>query len=327
MSLGRVVLNPIEREELERRASCASFNGDGIRRAKIILMLEAGVPYREICSRLGCATHYISRLKGRFMENRLSGLDPGFLATRPDRRGAQTEARVLEWTRREPTDGTSYWSSRRLAKEAGVSQTTVSRVWRKFGIQRHQSRKYVARDDPEFDQRAADVIGLYLNPPVHAAVFCVGEKTAVQGMDRLDAVFQSSPGGADGTLALYGDLNGRAADIVSGNPDPGKAEFVDFLAEIIVSQPTDHEIHVIADNLSANKTRKVCRFFQANPNVRIHSTPAYFNWIKLIEIWFSKIQRDIISRNNNYFDNDFARTLVRYIRKCHKRRTPIRWIY
>jgi hypothetical protein len=133
--------------------------------------------------------------------------------------------------------------------------------------------------------------------------------------------FNPRPGGADGTLALYGDLNGRAADIVSGNPDPGKADFVDFLAEIIVSQPTDHEIHVIADNLSANKTGKVCRFFQANPNLRIHSTPAYFNWIKLIEIWFSKIQRNIISRNNNCFDSDFARTLFRYIRKCHKRRT------
>jgi transposase len=201
MSLGRVTLALPERKELERRARSRSLAAESIRRAKVILMLAAGSPDKEICERLGCAVHYISRLKTRFAEGRLIGLDPRFQVAERGRSSAQTEARILEWSRREPTDGSAHWSSYRLAKELGVSQSTVSRVWRKFGLQRHDSRRYVARDDPEFEEKAADIIGLYLKPPVHAAVFCVDEKSAIQGLDRLDPVFPSSPCRADGTLS------------------------------------------------------------------------------------------------------------------------------
>ena len=158
----RVTLAPPERKELERRARSRSLAAESVRRAKVILMLAADSSYKEICERVGCAVHYISRLKKRFKEERLTGLDPRCPEVERGRSSAQTEARILEWTRREPTDGSIHWSSYRLAKEVGVSQSTVSRVWRKFGLQRHNSRRYVARDDPEFEDQAADIIGLYL---------------------------------------------------------------------------------------------------------------------------------------------------------------------
>src|SRR5260221_235160 len=124
---------------------------------------------------------------------------------------SQTEARILELTGRGPTDGSTHWSSYRLAKEVGVSQSTVSRVWRQFGLQPHRSRSYMVSDDPEFEEKAADIIGLYLKPPVHAAVFCVDEKSAIQALDRLDPVLPLSAGRAErhgfeyyrhGTLSL-----------------------------------------------------------------------------------------------------------------------------
>jgi hypothetical protein len=231
-------------------------------------------------------------------------------------------------TRREPTDGSTHWSSYRLAKEVGVSQSTVSRVWRKFGLQRHDSRKYVARDDPEFEEKAADIIGLYLRPPVHAAVFCVDERSAMLGLDRLDPVFPCSPCGADGTLSLHSALNNHTEEVlVKDGALDTSADFVDFLAQIVLSQPTGHEIHVIADNLSADKTKEVCEFFEANPTVRIHSTPTYFSWINQVAVWFSKIQRDVISRGVLTFGKDFAPKLIHNIRKYNKSATPIRWIY
>jgi transposase len=324
----RVTLAPPERKELERRARSRSLAAESVRRAKVILMLAADSSYKEICERVGCAVHYISRLKKRFKEERLTGLDPRCPEVERGRSSAQTEARILEWTRREPTDGSIHWSSYRLAKEVGVSQSTVSRVWRKFGLQRHNSRRYVARDDPEFEEQAADIIGLYLKPAVHAAVFCVAEKSAMQGMDRFDPVFPSSPCGANGTLSLHNALNNHTEEALAENGAlNSSADFVDFLAQIVGSQPTGHEIHVIADNLGAEKTKELCEFFATNRTVRIHSTPTYFSWIKQVEIWFSKIQRDVISRGVYTSAKNLAPKLVRYIRKYNKSAKPIRWIY
>jgi transposase len=234
----------------------------------------------------------------------------------------------LEWTRREPTDGSTHWSSYRLAKELGVSQSTVSRVWRKFGLQRHHSRKYVAREDSEFAEKAVDIIGLYLKPAVHAAVFCVGEKSALQGLDRLDPVFPSSPCGADGTLSLRSALNNHSEEELAENAalNPS-ADFVGFLAQIVTSQPAGHEIHVIADNLGADKTKEVREFLAANSNLRIHSTPTYFSWINQVEVWFSKIQRDLIARGIFFSGKDFAPKLIRSIRQYNHSATPIRWMY
>jgi transposase len=173
MILGRVILAPPERRELKRRARSRSLAVESVRRAKVILMLAAGESYSEICERLGCSDRYISLWKERFQQERLSGLDSRYRGAKHRRRSAEIEARILEVTRRGPTDGSTHWSSYRLAKEVGVSQSTVSRVWRQFGLQPHRLRSYMASDDPEFEEKAADIIGLYLKPPAHAAVFCV----------------------------------------------------------------------------------------------------------------------------------------------------------
>jgi transposase len=194
MSLSRVVLAPLERKELERRARSRALAVELVKRAKVILMLAAGRPYSEISERLACTDRYISLWKERFKQERLVGLDSRYRGAEHRRRTPQTEARILELTRRGPTNGSTHWSSYRLAKELGISQSTVSRVWRQFGLQPHRSRSYLASDDPEFEEKAADIIGLYLKPPVHAAVFCVDEKSAIQALDRLDPVLPLSPG-------------------------------------------------------------------------------------------------------------------------------------
>ena len=285
MILGRVFLAPPERRELQRRARGRSLSVESVRRAKVILMLAGGSSYSEICARLGCTDRYISLWKERFQQERLGGLDSRYRGAEHRRRTAQTEARILELTRSEPTDGSTHWSSYRLAKEVGVSQSTVSRVWRQFGLQPHRSRSYMASDDPEFEEKAADVIGLYLDPPGHAAVFCVDEKSAIQALDRLDPVLPLSPGRAErhgfeyyrhGTLSLYSALNTQTGEVLAKtSARHTSTEFVDFLAQIVESQPAGREIHVIADNLSAHKTKKVFAFLEANRAVRIHYTPTY----------------------------------------------------
>src|SRR6266403_2397172 len=304
MSLARVMLAPPERRELERRARSRSLAVELVRRAKVILMLAAGRSYAEIGERLGCTDRYISLWKKRFKQDRLAGLDSRYRGAEYRRRSAQTEARILELTRRGPHDGSTHWSSYRLAKELGLSQSTVSKVWRQFGLQPHRSRSYMASNDPEFEEKAADIIGLYLKPPLHAAVFCIDEKSATQALDRLDPVLPLSPGRAErhgfeyyrhGTLSLYAALNIQTGEVLGKTSSRHtSAEFVDFLGQIVASQPSDRDIHVIADNLSAHKTKQVFSFLNAHPNVRIHYTPTYSSWLNQVEIWFSKIQRHVI---------------------------------
>ncbi len=139
-------------------------------------MLAAGHSYREVRERLDCSDEYIREWKKRFQEERLAGLDSRYRGSQPRTRTAEGEARILEATRRGPADGTTHWSSYRLAKKLGISQSSVSRVWRHFGIQPHRSRGYMASDDPELEEKAADIIGLYMKPPLNAAVFCVDER-------------------------------------------------------------------------------------------------------------------------------------------------------
>jgi len=148
MSLGRVVLAPPERRELKRRARKRSLAVEIVKRAEVILMLASGHSYREVRERLDCSDEYIREWKKRFQEERLAGLDSRYRGSQRRTRTAEGEARILEATRQGPTDGTTHWSSYRLAKKLGLSQSSVSRVWRHFGIQPHRSRGYLASDDP-----------------------------------------------------------------------------------------------------------------------------------------------------------------------------------
>lgn len=337
MSLGRVVLAPPERRELERRARSRSLATELVKRAKVMLMLAAGHSYSEISEELSCTDRYISAWKRRFKQERLAGLDSRYRGAEYRRRTAQTEARILELTRLGTRDGSTHWSSYRLARELSISQSTVSRVWRQFGLQPHRSRSYMASNDPEFEEKAADIIGLYLKPPVHAAVFCVDEKSAIQALDRLDPVLPLSPGRAErhgfeyyrhGTLSLYAALNTQSGEVLAKtSARHTSAEFVDFLAQIVATQPTGRQIHVITDNLSAHKTKTVFEFLAANPSVRIHYTPTYSSWLNQVEIWFSKIQRDVIARGVFTSVKDLAHKLLRYIRNYNRTATPIRWAY
>ena len=165
-----------------------------------------------------------------------------------------------------PTDGTTHWSTRRLARKLGVNHMQVARAWANAGLQPHRMQRYVASNDPDFEAKALDVIGLYVNPPQHAVVFSVDEKTAIQALDRSQPVLPFSPGRAErhgfeyirnGTLSLYAALNTRTGQVKGRTVARHTSEeFVAFLGALVAEHPTDQEIHVIADNLSAHKTKR-----------------------------------------------------------------------
>lgn len=250
------------------------------------------------------------------------------------------EARVLAWTtKRKPADGSTHWSSRKLAAELGsdVSHMTVARIWARHGLKSHRLQGDIASNDPDFETKAANVIGLYLNPPQHAAVFCVDEKTAIQARDRKDPVLPLSPDRAErpgfkyfrhGTLSLYAAFNTKTGTMLGKTADRHtSAEFVAFLTDIVTHQPAGKEIHVIADNLSANKTRRGDEFLAQHPRVHLHFTPTGSSWLNQVELWFAKIERDVIARGVFTSVSDLKRKLMRYIRQYNKQAKPVKWKY
>lgn len=331
-------LSPPERRELKRISRSQSGRADDVRRARIILGLAKAQSLAAISRGQSCSVNTVKLWRGRFKEERISGLwgrHPGRAVTP----GAEhVEARIIDWTlHRKPADGSTHWSSRKLAAELGISHMRVARVWIKAGLQPSRRRHYMVSDDPAFESKAADIIGLYLKPPAHAAVFCVDEKTAIQALDRLDPVLPLSPGRAErhgfeyfrhGTLSLYAALEVSSGKVLGKTAQRHtSAEFVAFLADVVATQPLGKEIHVIADNLSAHKTKAVAEFLATHQNVALHYTPTYSSWLNQIEIWFSKIQRDLIARGIFRSKADLARQITRYIKGHNKTAKPFKWTY
>jgi transposase len=296
----------------------------------MILMLAEGRSYVEIQERLQTTAPTISRWRKRFLQDGLNGLlDLPGRGQKATVITPKLQARVLAATRNKPNDGSTHWSVRKLARELKISKDAVHRIWRKAGVKPHRLERYLASDDPDFETKAADIIGLYLNPPQHAAVFCVDEKSAIQALDRLDPVLPLSPGRIErhgfeyyrhGTLSLY-----AALDVKSGKVHGKTAarhtseEFVDFLGQVVHLCKPKQEIHIIVDNLSAHKTKQVTEFLDSHPEVKLHFTPTYSSWLNQVEIWFSKIERDVIARGVFTSVGDLARKLMRYIRALTQR--------
>ncbi len=326
-----------ERRELERRVRSRKLRAEDGRRARLILMLAAGESYSSVRAALGCDPGYVSRWKKRFQADRLAGLYARHRGSKPRALTAPMEAKILSWTQKKPTDGTTHWSTRRLAKRLGINHMLVARAWARAGLKPHRMKRYMASNDPAFEEKATDIIGLYINPPQHAAVFCLDEKTAIQALDRLDPVLPLSPGRLErhgfeyfrhGTLSLYAALNVKSGRVL-GHPAARSTseEFVAFLAELVATQPRGRQIHIIADNHSAHKSKRVAQFLAESPNLHLHFTPTYSSWLNQVEIWFSRIERQVITRGVFTSVADLSRKLMRFIRHYNKTARPIKWTY
>ncbi|WP_265303826.1 IS630 family transposase [Verminephrobacter eiseniae] len=333
-------LTEAEIVELRQQANGRSVRADLARRARLILLLAEGLTWSAIRAKLDCNDSYIALWSKRFAADRLAGLFSRHAGRQRYKVTDRLEARVLaRTTKHKPADGSTHWSTRKLAAELGgdISHMTVARIWAKHGLKPHRLEGYLASNDPDFETKAADVIGLYLNPPQHAAVFSVDEKTAIQALDRKDPVLPLTPGRAErhgfeyfrhGTLSLYAAFNTKTGEVRGKTATRHtSSEFVAFLADIVAHQPRGKEIHVIVDNLSAHKTKLVDAFLSEHPNLRMHFTPTYSSWLNQVELWFAKIERDVIARGVFTSVPDLKRKLMRYIRKYNEQPKSVKWKY
>jgi transposase len=332
-----IELSAEEREELTSWSKSRTLAAGDVFKARLILALADGKSYSIVESELKTSRPTVARWKARFEKARMAGLDDQHKGSRPRKATPAVQAKLLKKTQQKPADGSTHWSCRKMAAAVGLSPATVYRIWSKTRLKPHRLDRYMASNDPAFEEKAAEIIGLYMEPPQHAAVFCVDEKTAIQALDRLDPVLPLSPGRAEkhgfeyyrhGTLSLYAALDVKTGKVQGKTASRHtSAEFISFLSDVVKQNPAPREIHIVLDNLSAHKTQAVKEFLDQNPRVRFHFTPTYSSWLNQVEIWFAKIERDVIARGVFTSVADLSRKLMKYIRAYAKSAKPIYWKY
>jgi transposase len=334
-----LTLTDADRADLHAIVRATTSPAGLARRARCILLLAEGLSYSAICMRLRVTDRFIARWKGRFVEGGLLALADAPRSGRQSHRvPPATIAKVLHLTlNTTPPAPLTHWTTRLMAAKVGVSEGTIRTLWRREGLKPHLVRSYMASPDPDFETKATEIIGLYLDPPAHAAVFCIDEKTAIQALDRAQPVLPLGPGRVErhsfeyvrhGTLSLFAAFEVTTGR-VTGEPRARHAsvDFLAFLDTVIAPFPPTKEIHLILDNLSAHKTGAVAAWRAAHPNVRFHFTPTYSSWLNQVELWFAKISREMIWRGVFTSVRDLEKKLVQYIRRYNKTCRPFNWTY
>ena len=301
-----VVLSDAERAQLEaweRRRTSAQALAE---RARIVLAAAEGLKNAEVAQRLGIHRGTVGKWRARFAEHRLDGLldepRPGRPRTVSD---AQVEAVIVKTLEATPKDAT-HWSTRAMAREVGLSQSAVSRIWRAFGLQPHRQETWKLSRDPLFVEKVRDVVGLYLDPPERAVVLCVDVKSQIQALDRTAPILPMLPGTPErathddkrsGTSSLYAALDLATGKVIGSLHARHRAiEFKKFLTTLDHEVPADLEVHLILDNASTHKTPAIQRWLVAHPRFVLHFTPTSSSWLNLVERWFAELTNKKLRR-------------------------------
>jgi transposase len=276
-------------------------------RARIVLLAADGLSNIAVADKVGVNQATVVKWRKRFIERRLDGLldepRPGAPRTITD---ADVEAVVVRTLEDKPSDAT-HWSTRDLAKKAGMSASSVGRIWRAFGLKPWLTDTFKLSEDPQFVDKVRDVVGLYLNPPEHAIVLCVDEKTSIQALDRTQPILPMRPGQMErrthdykrnGVTDLFAALNLATGQVVhETRPQHRAIEFRRFLDAIDASVPDGLAVHVVLDNSSTHKTPAIKTWLLRHPRFTFHFTPTSSSWLNLVERWFAELTRKMLQRS------------------------------
>ena len=330
-----VELSEVERETLERWARRPLSSQALALRSRIVLGAAGGETNVAIAERLGCCSATVSKWRGRFALRRLDGLvdepRPGRPRTITDEMIEEVLVRTLE----ETPPGATHWSTRSMAAEMGMSQKAISRIWRAFGLQPHRLGSFKVSPDPQFVDKVHDVVGLYLNPPEAAVVFCVDEKTQVQALDRTAPMLPLMPGTPQrrthdyrrcGTTNLYAALDVASGKVISAMTARHRSEeFRRFLNLIDREVPEHLAVHIVLDNVSTHKTPTIQRWLLRHPRFAFHFTPTYSSWMNLVERWFAELTTKWLHRGAHTSVKELQDSINTWIDHWNQNPKPFTW--
>jgi len=330
-----IVLSGDERSTLERWARRHSSSQALALRCRIVLACAAGATNTDVGAQLGVHPTTVSKWRHRFAQDRLDGLvdapRPGAARTIGD---DVIEAVVVETLETAPADAT-HWSTRGLAAKHGISHTTVGEIWRAFGLKPWRQDSFKVSPDPDLVEKIRDLVGLYLNPPVAAAVFAVDEKPQIQALNRTAPTLPMLPTTRqrathdyehNGTCDLFAALEIATGKVITDiRARHTSADFVAFLNKVDRNVPDDLAVHVILDNLSAHKTPTVHRWLLRHRRFHLHFTPTYGSWMNLVERWFSALTTKKLQRSAHRTVKELAADITAWAETWNEDPKPFVW--
>lgn len=339
MAIGRplatLTLSEAEREELVAITRSRSMPQSIATRARIVLLSADGESNIDIAERLGLTRATVGVWRKRYLTQRLAGLydepRPGGPRSIRDEQIATLLRRTLNT---KPKDGT-HWTCRSIAEETKLSKSTVQRVWNAFGLQPHRQKHFKISTDPFFVEKVRDIVGLYLNPPDHAVVLCVDEKSQIQALDRTQPTLPLGLGYVEGvthdyvrhgTTTLFAALDIASGRVIAKCKQRHRhQEFLAFLRDIEAAVPEKLDVHLIADNYATHKHPSVRRWLAARPRFHVHYTPTYSSWLNQVEIWFNIITQRAIRRGSFRNVRDLRLKIEIFVERYNRTCQPFTW--
>jgi transposase len=331
-----IVLSPGQRAALEQRAKSRSLPARVVERASIVLLAADGQQDKEIAATLRMTPKKISRWRKRFLTLGMAGLERD--APRPGRTpkiNAGLIRRVVNLTTREKPSKATHWSTRSMARTVGISEASVRRIWHSHGLKPHRVETFKVSNDPEFGEKLRDIVGLYLNPPEHAMVLCINEKSQIQALDRTQPGLPLKRGRSqtmthdykrNGTATLFAALNAANGEVYGLCQERHRhQEWLKFLRLLDNTMPAHLDLHLIADNYATHKHPKVQRWFQRHPRFHMHFTPTSASWLNMVERFFRDLTQNRLRRGVFRDLEELIMAIGDYIDRHNESPKPFIW--
>lgn len=304
-------------------------------RAQIILTCAEGESDGKVAARLHTTRETVGKWRRRFLQARCDGLLDEPRPGAPREIGDDEVERVISLTLETTPAGATHWSTRSMSKQSGLTQSTVSRIWRAFGLQPHREETFKLSRDPLFIEKVRDVVGLYLHPPERAVVLCVDEKSQIQALDRTQPLLPMRPGQSPrsthdyerhGTTSLFAALNTATGEVMGQCYRRHRtSEFRKFLQAIEKNVPADLDIHLVLDNYGTHKTALIHHYLLSRPRFHLHFTPTSASWLNQVERWFALITEKRIRRRTLRSTTELEQAIQQYLEAYNQDSNPFVW--
>jgi transposase len=331
-----ITLSPEQQTVLESQTRSRSLPLRVVERARIVLLAASGQQDKEIAARMVTTPKKVSRWRKRFLTLGMTGLLKD--APRPGRKptiGARLTQRVVTMTTRQRPSNATHWSTRTMAAAVGISEASVRRIWRAHGLKPHRVETFKISNDPAFAEKLEDIVGLYLNPPEHALVLCVDEKSQIQALDRTQPGLPLKRGrGAtmthdykrNGTATLFAALNAANGEVYGLCQERHRhQEWLKFLRLLDQSMPTHLALHLIGDNYATHKHPRVQRWLARHPRVHMHFTPTSASWLNMVERFFRDLTQNRLRRGVFRDLEELIMAIGTYIDRHNESPKPFIW--
>ena len=331
-----ITLSPEQRTVLESQARSRSLPLRVVERARIVLLAASGQQDKEIAARMVTTPKKVSRWRKRFLALGVAGLLQD--GPRPGRKptiSARLRQRVVTLTTRQQPSNATHWSTRTMAAAVGISEASVRRIWRAHGLKPHRVETFKISNDPAFAEKLEDIVGLYLNPPEHALVLCVDEKSQIQALDRTQPGLPLKRGRGttmthdykrNGTATLFAALNAANGEVYGLCQERHRhQEWLKFLRLLDQTMPAHLALHLIGDNYATHKHPKVQRWLARHPRVHMHFTPTSASWLNMVERFFRDLTQNRLRRGVFRDLEELIMAIGTYIDRHNESPKPFIW--